>query len=88
VAGSHQVALGENKMFDNNFDPFEAMINMDNNIKNLIAAHNLLARKVEEQQEVIDVLIKGLNAANKANQQMLEQGLNNLYTNFTSTGQH
>jgi hypothetical protein len=88
VVGSHQVALGENTMFDNNFDPFEAMINMDNNIKNLIAAHNLLARKVEEQQEVIDVLIKGLNAANKANAQMLEQGLNNLYTNFTSTGQH
>ena len=88
MAGSHQVALGERKMFDNNFDPFEAMINMDNNIKNLIQAHNLLARKVEEQGEVIDVLIKGLNAANKANQQMLEQGLNNLYTNFTSTGQH
>ena len=75
-------------MFDNEFDPYQSMINMDNNIKNLIAAHNLLARKVEEQQEVIDVLIKGLNAANKANAQMLEQGLNNLYTNFTSTGQH
>ena len=75
-------------MFDNEFDPYQSMINMDNNIKNLIAAHNLLARRVEEQQEVIDVLIKGLNAANKANAQMLEQGLNNLYTNFTSTGQH
>jgi hypothetical protein len=75
-------------MLDKNFDPYEAMVNMDNNIKNLIAAHNLLARRVEEQQEVIDVLIKGLNAANKANQQMLEQGFNNLYTNFTSTGQH
>jgi hypothetical protein len=88
VAGSHQIALGESKMFDNEFDPYQSMINMDNNIKNLIAAHNLLARKVEEQQEVIDVLIKGLNAANKANAQLLEQGLNNLYTNFTSTGQH
>lgn len=75
-------------MFDNEFDPYQSMINMDNNIKNLIAAHNLLAHKVEEQQEVIDVLIKGLNAANKANQQMLEQGLNNLYTNFATTGQH
>jgi hypothetical protein len=75
-------------MFDNEFDPYQSMINMDNNIKNLIAAHNLLARKVEEQQEVIDVLIKGLNAANKANQQMLEQGLNNLYTNFATQGQH
>jgi hypothetical protein len=88
VAGRHRKALGEHTMFDNEFDPYQSMINMDNNIKNLIQAHNLLARKVEEQGEVIDVLIKGLNAANKANQQMLEQGLNNLYTNFTSTGQH
>ena len=75
-------------MFDNQFDPYQSMIDMDNNIKNLIMAHNLLARKVEEQEAVIDVLIKGLDAANKANAQMLEQGLNNLYTNFTSTGQH
>jgi hypothetical protein len=88
VAGKHKKLQGERKMFDNEFDPYQSMINMDNNIKNLIAAHNLLARRVEEQQEVIDVLIKGLNAANKANAQMLEQGLNNLYTNFTSTGQH
>ena len=75
-------------MFDNDFDPYTALVNLDNNVKNLIQAHNLLCRRVEEQQEVIDVLIKGLNAANKANQQMLEQGLNNLYTNFTSSGQH
>lgn len=70
------------------FDPYQALINMDNNIKNLIQAHNLLALKVEEQQAVIDVLIKGLDSANKANQLMMEQGLNKLYTNFTSTGQH
>jgi hypothetical protein len=88
VAGSHQIALGERKMFDNDFDPFEAMINMDNNIKNLIAAHNLLANRVQEQQAVIDVLIKGLDAANKANQLMMEQGLNKLYTNFATQGQH
>ena len=75
-------------MFDNKFDPYQSMIDMDNNIKNLIMAHNLLANRVQEQQEVIDVLIKGLDAANKANQHLLEQGLNNLYTNFTSTGQH
>jgi hypothetical protein len=75
-------------MFDNQFDPYQALINLDNNVKNIIQAHNGLARRVEEQQEVIDVLIKGLDAANKANAQMLEQGLNNLYTNFTSSGQH
>lgn len=71
-----------------NFDPYQALLNLDENIRNLVIAHNELANKVVEQQEVIDVLIKGLNAANKANQQMLEQGLNNLYTNFSSSGQH
>lgn len=61
---------------------------MDENIKQLIRAHNDLAAKVLAQEEVIEVLIKGLNAANKANQQMLEQGLANLYTNFQASGQH
>jgi 2-oxo-4-hydroxy-4-carboxy--5-ureidoimidazoline (OHCU) decarboxylase len=61
---------------------------MDENIKQLIRAHNDLAAKVLAQEEVIEVLIKGLNAANKANQQMLEQGLNNLYNNFSASGQH
>jgi 2-oxo-4-hydroxy-4-carboxy--5-ureidoimidazoline (OHCU) decarboxylase len=61
---------------------------MDENIKQLIRAHNDLAAKVLAQEEVIEVLIKGLNAANKANQQMLEQGLNNLYNNFQASGQH
>jgi t-SNARE complex subunit (syntaxin) len=51
-------------------------------MQNIVQAHNLLARRVEEQQEVIDVLIKGLNAANLANQHLLEQGLNNLYRDF------
>lgn len=74
-------------MLDPEFDPLQALQNLDANMRNLIAAHNALAHRVEEQQEVIDVLIKGLNAANKANQQMLEQGLNNLYNNF-NTGQH
>lgn len=75
-------------MLDNQFDPYQALLNMDENIKQLIRAHNDLAAKVLAQEEVIEVLIKGLNAANKANQQMLEQGLNNLYHNFNSSGQH
>lgn len=75
-------------MFDSDFDPYQALINMDKNMQNLIAAHNLLAKRVEEQGQVIDVLIKGLDAANKANQQLLTQGLDNLYANFNSTGQH
>lgn len=75
-------------MLNNNFDPYQALMNLDQNMQNLIRAHNDLAAKVLAQEEVIEVLIKGLNAANKANQQMLEQGLNNLYTNFNATGQH
>lgn len=75
-------------MLDQDWDPYQALLNLDTNLKNLIQAHNLLAAHVEQQQEVIDVLIKGLNAANKANQQLLEQGLNNLYKDFSSSGQH
>lgn len=75
-------------MLSNDFDPYQALINLDKNMQNLVIAHNALAQRVEEQSQVIDVLIKGLDAANKANQQMLEQGLNTLYTNFHSTGQH
>lgn len=75
-------------MFDNQFDPYQALVNLEANMQKLIAAHNLLAREVEMQGEVIDVLTKGLAAANKANAQLLEQGLNNLYSNFNSQGQH
>lgn len=58
-------------MFDNDFDPFQALMNLDANVKNLIFAHNALAKKVEEQQAVIDVLIKGLEASNRANEHLL-----------------
>lgn len=75
-------------MLNNEFDPYQALMNLDQNVQQLIKAHNALAHKVEEQDEIINVLIKGLNAANKANQQMLEQGLNNLYNNFSASGQH
>ena len=51
------------------------LIRLDRNIHKLIAAHNALAKKVEEQDQVIDVLIKGLDAANKANQELISQNL-------------
>jgi hypothetical protein len=75
-------------MLDNDFDPYQALLNIDANMQNLIKAHNGLALRVEEQQAIIDVLIKGLNAANKANEQLLSQGLDRLYRDFSSTGQH
>jgi hypothetical protein len=67
---------GRNReMFDQNFDPYEALVNMDRNLNNVIQAHNNLARLVEEQQQAIDVLIKGMNAANKANQILMKDAL-------------
>jgi len=73
--------------FNPKFDPYDAMISMDHNIQRLIHAHNQLAEQVQQQQQVIDVLIKGLDAANKANEQILSQGLDRLYTTFAQ-GQH
>jgi hypothetical protein len=65
-------------LFDNNFDPYQAMINMDKNIQTLIAAHNTLAKRVEEQGQVIDVLIQGLNNSNKANEHLMREMLTNI----------
>jgi hypothetical protein len=62
-------------MFDNNFDPYQSMINMDKNIQALIAAHNALAKRVEEQGHVIDTLIQGLNNSNKANEHLMREML-------------
>jgi hypothetical protein len=62
-------------MFDNNFDPYQSMINMDKNIQALIAAHNLLAKRVEEQGHTIDILIQGLSNSNKANEHLMREML-------------
>lgn len=74
-------------MLDNNFDPYQALINLDQNIKQVIRAHNELAAKVLAQEEVIEVLIKGLDAANKANQELMTQSLDRFLNNM-QTGQH
>jgi hypothetical protein len=66
-------------MFDNNWDPYQAMINMDKNIQTLIAAHNTLAKRVEEQGHVIDVLVEGLNNSNRANEHLMRE----MFTNIT-----
>ena len=71
-------------MFDDKFDPYQALINLDRNMQNVVAAHNLLAERVEQQQQIIDTLIKGLEAANKANEHLLTNSLNQLF----SQGQH
>ena len=60
-------------MFDTNFNPYDALVNMDRNLQALIAAHNGLAKRVEEQGHVIDVLIEGLNNSNKANEVLMKE---------------
>jgi hypothetical protein len=65
-------------LFESGFDPYQAMINMDKNIQTLIAAHNTLAKRVEEQGQVIDVLIQGLNNSNKANEHLMREMLTNI----------
>lgn len=67
-------------MLNKDFDPYNALIQLDKNVVildqnlfNIINRHNELAKKVEEQGKVIDVLIAGLNNANKANEALLTE---------------
>lgn len=75
-------------MLDNNFDPYDALLKIDQNMQNLIRAHNALAREVENQAQTIDILIKGLDAANKANQELLSNSMDRFLSNLGSSGQH
>jgi predicted RNA-binding Zn ribbon-like protein len=75
--------------FKTNFDPFQALLDLDRacqaldrNHKQMVAAHNHLANTVKEQGEVIDVLIKGLDASNKANEMLLKDMLANITETF------
>lgn len=65
-------------MLNSDFDPYQALVNLDSNVQALIAAHNALAKRVEEQGHVIDILTEGLTAANKANEHLMKDLLNNL----------
>jgi hypothetical protein len=60
-------------MLNTDFDPYQALVNLDGNVKNLIIAHNQLARKVEEQGHVIDILVEGLSKSNKANEILMRE---------------
>jgi hypothetical protein len=65
-------------MFDRDWDPYDAMINLDINVKNLITAHNLLAKTVEEQGRVIDILTEGLQKSNRANELLMREMMSNI----------
>ena len=60
------------------WDPYDAIIQLDQRMKQLVAAHNSLAKKCEEQGHVIDLLSEGLSAANKANEIMMQNMLSNI----------
>ena len=67
-------------MLNKDFDPYNALIQLDKNVVildqnlfNIINRHNELAKKVEEQAHVIDILIEGLNNANRANEALLRE---------------
>jgi hypothetical protein len=60
-------------MLDNNFDPYQALINMDRNLHNLIMAHNLLSQRVEVQSKIIDTLIEAVKTSNNSNEIMLRE---------------
>lgn len=82
--------------WDPTFDPMKALeelnhnqLVLQNNQTVLQQEHNKMASKIKELETVIDVLIKGLDAANKANEVMMSQLINSLPTNnYNLQGQH
>ena len=81
--------------FDPTFDPMAVLEQLNSNQKVLFNNDRQLAQAIEDlravvqnQQQIIDVLQRGLDAANKANELMLTQSLEKLYKDFSSTGQH
>jgi DNA-binding ferritin-like protein len=82
-------------MFDPTFDPMAELMQikhnqavMFNNDQQLAQAIEDLRAVVKNQQEIIDLLQRGLDAANKANELFLTQGLDRLYRNYSATGEH
>lgn len=76
-------------MLDPNFDPLEIMQHLSENqvklnedhLKLSQAMHHIVA-KLNEQQKVIDLLQKGLDAANKANEIILQGLLDDMQKHF------
>jgi prefoldin subunit 5 len=84
--------------WDPTFDPMRALeelhqnqLILQQNQTVLQQEHNRLGAKVKEMESVIDVLVKGLDAANKANELLIAQWVTKI-TNDTMNpnlqGQH
>lgn len=65
-------------MLNTDFDPYQALVNLDKNVQAVITAHNLLAKRVEEQGHVIDILTEGLQSSNKANEILMRDLMSNM----------
>lgn len=66
-------------MLDTNFDPYQALVELNrnqeilhNNDRNLAQAFNDLQQRVNEQQKIIDHLVQQLQSTNKANEILLD----------------
>lgn len=66
-------------MLDTNFDPYQALCELNrnqeilhNNDRNLAQAFNDLQSKVNEQQRIIDSLVQQVASTNKANEILLD----------------
>jgi len=83
--------LGE-YMFNPSFDPLEALeklnenqIILNQNQHNHAKAIQHLLERVNEQQQVIDTLVKGLDASNKANELMLQSLVSDINKSLKET---
>jgi len=80
--------------WDPTFDPMKALeelhanqLTLQHNQTVLQVSHNQAQDQIKALEAVVDVLIKGLDAANKANEQLMSQAVNNL-TSYSLQGNH
>jgi hypothetical protein len=59
------------ELWDNDFDPFAAMQELQQNQQTLFNNQRILLERLQEQDQVIATLTSGLQAANSANEILL-----------------
>lgn len=82
--------------WDPTFDPMKALeelhqnqLTLQHNQTVLQVSHNQAQDQIKALEAVVDVLIKGLDAANKANEVMMSQLVNSISSNnYNLQGQH
>lgn len=81
-------------MFDPNFSPYDAMLALNENQQKIVDRQRAQAEEIRqclvmlsEQQQQIDILVRGLDHANKANEQLMQQLLAEMMKNITGSTQ-